>query len=107
MVSLNAMLPVSLNGMGVREGGTVLLLVPLGVSSSIALSTGLLVVYNFFGCQLNWYWLLPLRPFSPLRRCEPMMDLSVVIPIKDEQDNLKPLHERLLRSCHRATWDNV
>jgi glycosyltransferase involved in cell wall biosynthesis len=26
------------------------------------------------------------------------MDLSVVIPIKDEQDNLKPLHERLLQS---------
>jgi glycosyltransferase involved in cell wall biosynthesis len=26
------------------------------------------------------------------------MDLSVVIPIKDEQDNLRPLHDRLLRA---------
>ncbi len=26
------------------------------------------------------------------------MDLSIVIPIKDERDNLKPLHERLTRS---------
>src|SRR5262245_44372591 len=29
------------------------------------------------------------------QRSEPMMNLSVVIPIKDERDNLGPLHERL------------
>src|SRR4051812_28857858 len=28
-------------------------------------------------------------------RSEPMTSLSVVIPIKDERDNLGPLHERL------------
>src|SRR5262245_8762048 len=27
-----------------------------------------------------------------------MQSLSVVIPIKDEQDNLRPLHERLVRA---------
>jgi hypothetical protein len=26
------------------------------------------------------------------------MNLSVVIPIKDEQDNIRPLHDRLLRA---------
>src|SRR5437763_2515675 len=31
-------------------------------------------------------------------RCDPMMNLSVVIPIKDERDNLRPLHERLTRA---------
>src|SRR5262249_33627693 len=32
---------------------------------------------------------------QPLPRGKPSMDLSVVIPIKDERDNLAPLHERL------------
>src|SRR5205807_2044955 len=42
---------------------------------------------------------LPYRPrkslrMKPLLRCLPM-DLSIVIPIKDERDNLSPLHDRL------------
>src|SRR5262249_21720836 len=36
----------------------------------------------------------PRRRPSPMR-CSPM-DLSVVIPIKDEKENLTPLHERLV-----------
>src|SRR5437879_963632 len=31
-------------------------------------------------------------------RCDPNMDLSVVIPIKDERDNLRPLHDQLRRA---------
>jgi glycosyltransferase 2 family protein len=42
MVTLLTMLPVSLNGMGVREGGTILFLAPLGVSHATALSLALL-----------------------------------------------------------------
>jgi glycosyltransferase 2 family protein len=42
MVALLTMLPVSVNGMGVREQSTVLLLAPLGVSQEIALSLALL-----------------------------------------------------------------
>src|SRR5262249_20321858 len=34
------------------------------------------------------------RPRPP-RRARPIMDLSIVIPIKDERENLRPLHERL------------
>lgn len=38
MISLVTLLPISLNGMGVREGGLILLLAPLGVPASAALS---------------------------------------------------------------------
>jgi uncharacterized membrane protein YbhN (UPF0104 family) len=42
MVTLLTLLPVSLNGMGVREGGTVLFLAPLGVPEGAALSLAFL-----------------------------------------------------------------
>ena len=42
LVSLLIMLPVSVNGMGVREGGTVLFLTPLGVDEATALSLAFL-----------------------------------------------------------------
>jgi uncharacterized membrane protein YbhN (UPF0104 family) len=42
MVSLLMMLPISVNGMGVREGGTVLFLLPLGVAESTALTLAFL-----------------------------------------------------------------
>jgi uncharacterized membrane protein YbhN (UPF0104 family) len=42
MVSLLTMLPISVNGMGVREQSTVLLLAPLGVPREIALTLALL-----------------------------------------------------------------
>jgi uncharacterized membrane protein YbhN (UPF0104 family) len=42
MVSLLTMLPISVNGMGVREMSTALLLAPLGVSQDLALSLAVL-----------------------------------------------------------------
>ncbi len=42
MVSLLTLVPLSVNGMGVREGGTVLLLTPLGVSQTAALTLAFL-----------------------------------------------------------------
>jgi uncharacterized membrane protein YbhN (UPF0104 family) len=42
MVSLLTMLPISVNGMGVREQSTVLLLAPLGVGQPVALTLALL-----------------------------------------------------------------
>jgi energy-coupling factor transporter transmembrane protein EcfT len=42
LVSLLMLLPISVNGMGVREGGTVLLLMPLGVDESAALTLAFL-----------------------------------------------------------------
>ena len=42
MVTLLTLLPISLNGMGVREGGTILFLAPLGISHATALSLALL-----------------------------------------------------------------
>lgn len=42
MVSLLTMLPLSVNGMGVREGGMVVLLAPLGVASGVAVTLALL-----------------------------------------------------------------
>src|SRR5262249_33990365 len=62
MVTLFTLLPISLNGMGIREGSTVLFLAPLGVGEGMALCLAILwffvlttvslcggVVY-FFGC---------------------------------------------------------
>jgi uncharacterized membrane protein YbhN (UPF0104 family) len=42
MVSLLTLLPISVNGMGVREGGTALFLAPLGIGEGTALSLALL-----------------------------------------------------------------
>jgi hypothetical protein len=42
MVSLLTLLPVSLNGMGIREWGTVLFLKPLGVNEGTALTLAFL-----------------------------------------------------------------
>ena len=42
MVSLLTLLPVSVNGMGVREGGVVLFLAPLGVPQATALTLAFL-----------------------------------------------------------------
>ncbi len=42
MVSLLTLLPISVNGMGIREGATVLLLAPLGVDSGLALTLAFL-----------------------------------------------------------------
>jgi uncharacterized membrane protein YbhN (UPF0104 family) len=42
MVSLLMLLPISVNGMGVREGGMVLFLLPLGVEESAALTLAFL-----------------------------------------------------------------
>ncbi len=42
MVSLLLLLPISVNGMGVREGGTVLFLLPLGVAEPAALTLAFL-----------------------------------------------------------------
>jgi uncharacterized membrane protein YbhN (UPF0104 family) len=42
MVSLLMLLPISVNGMGVREGGTVLFLLPLGVAEPAALTLAFL-----------------------------------------------------------------
>lgn len=42
MVTLLTLAPISLNGMGVREGGTILFLRPLGVPSSVAITLAFL-----------------------------------------------------------------
>lgn len=42
MVTLLTMIPISLNGMGVREGGTILFLSPLGISHATAFTLALL-----------------------------------------------------------------
>jgi uncharacterized membrane protein YbhN (UPF0104 family) len=52
MVTLLTMLPISLNGMGVREGGTILFLTPLGVSHGTALSLAVLWFAVFTSASL-------------------------------------------------------
>ena len=42
MVSVLTLLPISVNGMGVREGATILLLQPLGVSQTSAMTLAFL-----------------------------------------------------------------
>jgi uncharacterized membrane protein YbhN (UPF0104 family) len=52
MVTLLTMLPISMNGMGVREGGTILFLTPLGVSHATALSLAVLWFAVFTAASL-------------------------------------------------------
>jgi uncharacterized membrane protein YbhN (UPF0104 family) len=64
LVSLLTMLPISVNGMGVREASTVLLLAPLGVSSAQAVTLSLLLftVYtaaSLAGCGFYLFGRLP------------------------------------------------
>src|SRR5262249_1186810 len=47
VVTLLTLLPISLNGMGVREWGTVLMLAPLGVSEATALTLAFLWFATF------------------------------------------------------------
>ena len=53
MVTLLTMVPVSLNGMGVREGGTILFLTPLGVPHATALSLAVLWFGVFTAASLS------------------------------------------------------
>ena len=69
LVALLTMLPVSLNGMGVREGGMVLFLTPLGISSATALSLAFLwfsvfVAGSLFGAGIYLFGNLS-RPGEP------------------------------------------
>jgi uncharacterized membrane protein YbhN (UPF0104 family) len=52
MVSLLTLLPISVNGMGVREGGMVLFLAPLGVSEAAAVSLAFLWFSVFTAASL-------------------------------------------------------
>ncbi len=53
LVSILTLLPISLNGMGLREGGTVLLLAPLGVSSASAVTLSILIFAVYTAASLT------------------------------------------------------
>jgi uncharacterized membrane protein YbhN (UPF0104 family) len=52
MVSLLTMLPISVNGMGVREGATALFLAPFGVGEGIAMTLAFLWFSVYTACSL-------------------------------------------------------
>lgn len=52
LVSILTLLPISLNGMGLREGGTVLLLAPLGIASAQAVTLSLLLFAVYTAASL-------------------------------------------------------
>jgi uncharacterized membrane protein YbhN (UPF0104 family) len=52
MISLLTLLPISLNGMGIREGGMVLFLAPLGISPAVAMSLAFLWFSIFTAASL-------------------------------------------------------
>src|SRR5262249_8961623 len=52
MVSLLTMVPVSINGLGVREAGVVLFLEPLGVSPAMCVSLAFLWFCSFSAASL-------------------------------------------------------
>jgi uncharacterized protein (TIRG00374 family) len=52
MVTLMTLLPISINGMGVREGGMILFLSPLGVPASTAMSLAFLWFSVFTAASL-------------------------------------------------------
>jgi uncharacterized membrane protein YbhN (UPF0104 family) len=53
LVAILTLLPISLNGMGLREAGTVLLLAPLGVSASSAVTLSLLIFAVYAAASLG------------------------------------------------------
>jgi uncharacterized membrane protein YbhN (UPF0104 family) len=53
LVSLLTLLPISLNGMGLREAGTVLLLAPLGISPASAVTLSLLIFAVYTAASLG------------------------------------------------------
>jgi uncharacterized membrane protein YbhN (UPF0104 family) len=53
LVSILTLLPISLNGMGLREAGTVVLLSPLGVSSASAVTLSLLIFAVYTASSLS------------------------------------------------------
>jgi glycosyltransferase 2 family protein len=66
MVTLLTLVPVSLNGMGVREGGMVLFLTPVGIAPATALSLAFLwfsvfVAVSLFGAGV-YLWGNSSRP---------------------------------------------
>jgi uncharacterized membrane protein YbhN (UPF0104 family) len=67
LISLLTLLPISLNGMGLREGGTVLLLAPLGVGAGEALTLSLLsfTVVTAAGACGGLWWFLSGRNAKP------------------------------------------
>ncbi len=52
LVSILTLLPISLNGMGLREGGTVLLLAPLHIGSASAVTLSLLIFAVYAAASL-------------------------------------------------------
>jgi uncharacterized membrane protein YbhN (UPF0104 family) len=64
MVSLLTMLPISLNGMGIREGGMVVFLAPVGVTSATAISLAFLWFLVFTATSLVGAGLYLLGNFS-------------------------------------------
>jgi uncharacterized membrane protein YbhN (UPF0104 family) len=52
MVTLLTLAPISLNGMGIREGATILFLTPLGISHATALSLAILWFAVFAAASL-------------------------------------------------------
>ncbi len=139
LVTLLTLLPVSINGVGLRESAYPLLLAPVGVAAADAVALSLLsfavtgtaglagVIVLAVGVRSpRGAWsgerggeipvcgLLP--PPSTLHAARStslegstvmIRLLSVIIPVKDEVGNLRPLHERLSRAldplCAAAT----
>jgi len=71
LVSLLTLLPISINGMGVREGALVVLLAPIGVGGEIAVSVALLWFGVFLAVSLlgGGVYLLGRRPL-PAAECQ-------------------------------------
>ena len=97
LVSILTLLPISLNGMGLREAGTVLLLAPLGVSSASAVTLSLLIFAVYAAASLagGLFYLLDRsprfsaisnqqsaisRPHSRARRQEAQTEEPVAVP---------------------------
>jgi uncharacterized membrane protein YbhN (UPF0104 family) len=78
LVSVLTLLPISLNGMGLREAGTVLLLAPLGVSAASAVTLSLLTFAVFTVTSLGGvaFYLFGQQPQIPMQNAECRMQNS-------------------------------
>jgi uncharacterized membrane protein YbhN (UPF0104 family) len=75
LVTLLTLAPVSVNGMGVREGGTIVLLAPVGVAAEQALTLSLLwFAVSLATGLIGGAWYL----FGRLPRCEVRSDAELV-----------------------------
>src|SRR5262249_40042492 len=103
MVTLLTLLPVSLNGMGIREGGMVLFLAPLGVGTGTALSLAFLWFAVFTAASLGGGCVYLFVDSSRLKDSDsPLTGSPLPVEIGYSNSESVPAHESVRDHSHQG-----